>query len=197
MKPEERRVAPIVPLAGSACIMKHFSPSLMLVFAVALSLCACAQQRTVPFEEAAFVPYARSGSGTVTGTAFLEITKGNTITAGDSKSVVKLLPANAYTDELVAKHYVTNMRIEPPDPRYRKYVRRTNPDPAGRFAFYHVPPGVYYVSCDLVWSTPSTYTDSNGAISASSDVITHWIYKKISVKSGRTVQVEDWGNQWL
>jgi hypothetical protein len=185
----------LAPLAGSAFITKHFSPSLIIpVSAVALFLCSCAQQRTVPFAEAAFAPYARLGSGTVTGTAFLQIDRGNTITAWDSKSVVKLMPANAYTDELVAKHYVTNLKIEPADPRFRKYVRRANPDPAGRFAFYHVPSGVYYVSCDLAWNTPSTYTDSNGAILASTDTMTHWIYKKISVENGRTAQVEDWSN---
>ncbi len=174
--------------------MKHFSPSLISIFAVALFLGACAQRRTVPFEEAAFVPYAGSGSGTVVGTAFLRISKDNTITAGESKSVVKLMPANAYTDEIVTKHYQTNLKIEPADPRFRKYVRRATPDDAGRFAFHHVPPGVYYVSCDLVWSTPSTYTDSNGAILASTDTMTHWIYKRISVGNGRTVQVEDWDN---
>ncbi len=183
-----------MPLAGSAFIMKHLAAALIPVFAVALFLCSCAQQRTVPFEEASFVPYAGSGSGTVTGTAFLRIANENTRTAGDCKSVVKLMPANAYTDEIVVKHYQTNMKIEPADPRFRKYVRRTDPDAAGRFAFYHVPPGVYYVSCDIAWTVPSTYTDSNGAILATSDPMTHWIYKKISVQNGSTVQVENWEN---
>jgi hypothetical protein len=175
--------------------MRRFSRLAPLIAAAAL-LCSCAEQRTVAFEEAAFVHYGTSGSGTVTGTAFLAIAEGNVITAGDSKSEVKLMPANAYTDEIVTKHYQTNERIEPADPRFKKYVRRTHPDGAGHFAFYHVPPGVYYVSCDLAWSVPSTYTDSNGTISATSDAITHWIYKKIAVGDGQTVRVESWDNKF-
>jgi hypothetical protein len=103
-----------------------------------------------------------SSSGTVSGTASLAIAEGNVITAGNSKSDVKLIPANAYTDEIVTNHYQTNLKIEPADPRFKKYVRQTDTDAAGHFAFYHVPPGVYYVSCDLAWNAPYSYTDSSG-----------------------------------
>jgi hypothetical protein len=176
--------------------MKRLLPLLASILTSPLFLCSCAQQRTVAFDEAAFTRYGASGSGTVTGTAFLTIAKDNTITAGDSKSEVKLMPANAYTDEIVAKHYQTNLKIAPADPRFKKYVRKTNSDGAGHFAFHHVPPGVYYVSCDLAWNAPSTSTDSNGAILATSDSMTHWIYKKISVGNGQTVRVESWDNNF-
>ena len=34
-----------------------------------------------------------------------------------SGSVVKLLPANDYTDEIVTRHYFNRVKLEPPDPR--------------------------------------------------------------------------------
>ena len=122
-------------------IMRQLARLATLITA-AVFLGSCAQPRTVAFEEAAFARYGKSGSGTVTGTAFLAIAEHNVITAGDSKSAVKLMPANAYTDEVVTKHYQTNEMIEPADPRFKKYVRKTYSDGAGHFAFHRVPPGL-------------------------------------------------------
>ena len=72
------------------------------------------------------------------------------------------MPANAYTTEIVQRSYVQDENLQKPDPRFQKYVRQTESDGGGNFVFRNVPPGNYYVSCDVTYSYPSYNTDSNG-----------------------------------
>src|ERR1700761_8416808 len=100
----------------------------ILVLTSAVSLLGCVQARKVPFEESAFVPYARSGSATIKGTAFTILRDNKHERVAGSRAMIKLVPANAYTDEIVNRHYYDRVKLEQADPRYAKYVRRTHPD---------------------------------------------------------------------
>jgi hypothetical protein len=173
--------------------MKTRPLSLAAALMTSLILGACAPQpRKVPFDETAFVPYARSGSATIKGTAFTVLRDNKHERVASSNAVVKLVPANAYTEELVERRYYNRVKLEQADSRYARYVRRTNPDDDGHFTFPHLPAGEYYVSCHLRWSHPSTYTDADNNIQTTTIDVDQWIYQRVAVKSGETADVEDW-----
>jgi hypothetical protein len=173
--------------------MKTHSIPLAAFLAAILSLCGCAPQpRQVPFNETAFVPYARSGSATIKGTAFTVLKDNKHERVAGSGATVKLVPANAFTDEIMNRRYYDRVKLEPADPRYAKYVRRTHPDEDGHFIFTHLPPGEYYVSCHLRWDYPSTFTDSDNNIQNTVVDVDQWIYRRVAVQNGQTADVEDW-----
>ncbi|MDR3406734.1 MAG: hypothetical protein P4L99_29885 [Chthoniobacter sp.] len=173
--------------------MKTLSLRLIAILTVALSLGACAPQpRRAAFDESAFVPYAHAGSATITGTAFTVLRDNKHERVASRNAVIKLMPANAYTDEIASRHYYDRVKLEPPDPRLAKYVRRVNPDDDGHFTFSHLPAGTYYVSCHLKWTYPSSYTDSDGTIWNTDIDQDQHIYARVSVGSGQTAHVEEW-----
>jgi hypothetical protein len=163
------------------------------VVPAALFFAACAPQpRKVPFDETAFVPYGRSGSATIKGTAFTVMRDNKHERVAGNNAVVKLVPANAYTEEIVERRYYNRVKLEQADPRYDKYVRRTHPDDDGHFIFTRLPAGEYYVSCHLRWSYDSTFTDADNNIQNTTVPVDQWIYQRVAVKSGQTADVEDW-----
>jgi hypothetical protein len=164
----------------------------ILVLATSISLLGCVQARKVTFDESAFVPYGHFGSATIKGTAFTVLRDNKHEQVAVSKAVVKLVPANAYTDEIVTRRYFNRVKLEQADPRYAKYVRRTHPDDDGHFVFSNLPAGSYYVSCHLHWSVPDSYTDADGITQETTAAEDQWVYSKVSVAGGQTVDVEDW-----
>jgi len=89
---------------------------------VALFHCSCVQSQHALFSEAAFAPSLRSGSGDLQGKAFLILRNGARKIAS-STAVVKLMPSNAYTDEIANLHFGNRVKFERPDPRLAKYIR--------------------------------------------------------------------------
>jgi len=173
--------------------MKYPSIPLVALLGAILSLGGCAPQpRQVPFDETAFVPYARSGSATIKGTTFTVLRDNKHERVASSNAVVKLVPANAYTEEIVTRRYYNRVKLEQADPRFARYVRRTHPDDDGHFIFSHLPPGEYYVSCHLRWDYPRSYTDGDGNIQNTTVDVDQWIYRRVAVQNGQTADVEDW-----
>jgi hypothetical protein len=169
-----------------------FSLRLPTIVAAALSLGSCAPEvpRQVAFSEAAFAGYGGSGSGQVTGRAVAVLGGRDQELAVFTK--VTLMPVNAYTTEIVQRSYVRPENLQEPDPRFQKYVRQVESDGAGNFVFRNVPPGNYYVSCDVTYSYPSYNTDSNGNQVETPLYYDRWIYAKVRVSSGQTTTVESW-----
>ena len=165
--------------------------TLPVLLLAALALGGCAQDRQVPFDESAFVSYGKSGSSTIKGTAYTVLRNGNERVA-IHRAMIKLVPANAYTDEIVTRRYFNRVKLKPADPAYAKYVRRTHPDDDGHFVFRNLPAGSYYVSCHLHWDVPTTFTDNDGNIQDTTCDEDQWVYQKVSVANGQTVDVEDW-----
>jgi hypothetical protein len=169
--------------------MKDHSLRLTIV-AAALSLGSCAPEvpRQVPYNEAAFAGYGGSGSGQVTGrvAAIIDVERLAPFTN------VILMPANAYTTETVQRAYVRDENLKEPDPRFQAYVRQVESNGDGIFVFRSVPPGDYYVSCDVSYSDPSYSTDGNGNTVLTQSSYDRWIYAKVRVGSGQTVTVKSW-----
>lgn len=160
--------------------------------AASLAFCSCAPlPHTVPFNEAAFAPYSHSGSASVSGTAFTILRDKSQITANQN-AVLRIMPANEYTDEITAKRYDRDRKLEPADPRFLRYVRKIHPDENGNFAFHNLPAGNYYVSCHLKWETEGTFVDSDGTIWPTTEDIDQWVYQKISLKSGQSAHIDSW-----
>ena len=116
--------------------MKHSLLRLPAIVPVALFLGSCAPEvpQQVAFNEAAFSGYGGSGSGQVTGrvAAVIDVERLAPFTK------VTLMPANAYTTEIVQRSYVQQENLQQPDPRFQKYVRQVESDGAGKFVFRNV-----------------------------------------------------------
>lgn len=188
-----RELGESIILVGRTSNMKSLSLRIAMMLVAVLGLWGCAPQpRHVAFNEAAFIPYGRSGSGTITGTAFANLRGDKKMEVALSSATVKLLPANDYTEEIAERHYYNRVKLEPPDPRLARYVRRTHPDDDGHFTFHGLPAGRYYVSCHLKWSVPWTYVDNDNTIWDNESKEDQWIYAEVSVANGQTVNVADW-----
>jgi hypothetical protein len=169
--------------------MKHLVRQWPALLTTAL-LSACAAHQ-VPFNEADFARYGGSGTGTVDGQAF-RVTADNSRSVQDHHSTVKLIPANAYTDEIVQRKYANRVRLAHPDSRFAKYVRRVRADDNGHFVFRNVPAGEYYVACHAKWSYVGDGTDPDGNPEQVEYGADQWLYVRTAVKSGKTTTVLGW-----
>jgi hypothetical protein len=173
--------------------MKLSQIFLPAILAGALSLCSCAPlPRKVAYDESAFVPYRGSGSGAIVGTAFVQM-RDKTIRTATHLATVKLMPATPYTEEVAKVVFEGGRKLEPPDPRFIKYIRKVHPDDDGHFAFHNLPPGNYYIGSHLHWTYPATSTDGDGNTTSYDADVDQWIYDHVSVKNGQTLNEEDRG----
>jgi len=169
--------------------MKYLS---FLLFALTVFLFgACAPQpRQATFNEAAFTRYAGTGTATITGTAFAVKKDKSKIYANGF--TIKCLPDNDYTDEIVRRHYWNRVKLEAEDSRMAKYVRKTQADDDGNFAFRHLPPGDYIVSFHADWNEPFDTTDASGASVTVAQNNNQWVFKRVTVSAGQTLVINDW-----
>jgi hypothetical protein len=144
----------------------------------------------VAYDEAVFARYGGSGSGAVTGRAFTVFRDSSQRAA--TNTVLALMPVTDYTTEITERFYARREKLEAADPRITRYVRRAQSDEAGNFAFHNLPPGDYYVSCDVRWWEQTYGTDSSGNVTPTDVAFDQWIYAKVSVRNGQTATVENW-----
>ena len=171
--------------------MKRPAFHIAAALAVALFQCSCVQPHHAAFSEAAFAPFLRSGTGILKGKAILILKDGSTWTAS-SNAVVKLMPANAYTDEIADQHFGNRVTFEPPDPRFAKYVRKIHTDDQGNFAFTHLAPGDYWLSCRLYWTDTVDTTDANDEPTTEEIQTSQFIYGLFTIRNGVTSTVTEW-----
>src|SRR3989339_406044 len=108
------------------------------------------------FTEDELAPYAKNGTATVVGQAFLKTQGGNVKYAAGNK--ITLMPVTSYTTEIVtAATSETYSKIDNLDPRFGKYRRDSLADGEGRFVFNDIPSGNYYVLTHLTWKVPGPY----------------------------------------
>jgi hypothetical protein len=133
--------------------------------------------RRVPFDESAFAGYGGPGSGSVVG-QLIVTWQGHTY-PGEGNSIT-LIPVTAYTREMVERELGDGVYLTPSDPRFKKYVRITNADHQGNFAFHQIPAGEYFVAGEVSW---------NG--SGSSDSLYYqWGCERVKVGTGQTVRIK-------
>jgi hypothetical protein len=155
---------------------------------IALLLCSCASSHRIEFKESDFADSAATGSGTVSGKAF-RIRSDSSTVVETGGTVVRLIPANAYTEEIVERKYTNREWLTRTDPRLAKYVREVETDDHGHFAFTQVPPGSYYVSCHVKWTEP---VKGDGNLVEAEVRGDQWLSNPVVVKNGEVATVTGW-----
>jgi hypothetical protein len=163
----------------------------LMATAAIFAMCSSCATHEVAFNEADFTGVLKPGSGTVKGQAFRTL-KDDSFHVVNHRGIVRLMPVNAYTDEIVKKKYADARRMVKADPRFRRYVRKTHPDHNGNFTFQNVPPGDYYVSCHALWTYPETEYDADNNPMETEVQDGQWLYVTVSVKNGQTVVIDSW-----
>lgn len=129
------------------------------ILAAAISGCAVTQPQPlvprVPFPVAEYEALPKTGTGSVTGQAFLR-TVGGDVKYG-AGSDVYLQPVTAYTKQWYEVNILGGRQLENPDPRATLGQLSTQADGNGNFTFNNVPPGNYFLSSAVRWSAPSQY----------------------------------------
>lgn len=98
-------------------------------------------------------PYARAGTSTITGQAFLK-TRGGDVKYAAGETVY-LMPGTAYAREIYTKSFQRGIQLLPAvDERHSATVRITTSDGEGRFKFSSLPAGTYYLAVDVFWEIP-------------------------------------------
>lgn len=128
-----------------------------LVLACALTGCVTpyvqpTRPTATPFDAAAFVPYAQTGTAEITGQAFLKTMSGDVkLGAG---CTINLFPATTYMKEVISmkeqgiaptNHTPENVAI------LMKHARQTVADAEGRFKFSGLPAGEYSLETTIEW----------------------------------------------
>jgi hypothetical protein len=127
--------------------------------------------------------YAKSGTSTVVGQAFLK-TRGGTVKFGAGENVY-LIPNTTYTREAINKGYLKRgVLMAGVDPRLNNFIRTTVADGNGNFEFYNLPAGSYWLLCDIRWEVPAVYGRS-----ASLEETGSTVYRDFNIKEGQKLKV--------
>jgi len=109
---------------------------------------------STPFDPSAVAFAAKLGSGRIYGQLVTRRAGGDVLTAAGEK--VDLLPAVAYTDEMLSKSTATSGKYANLDPRIKDYSRETTADATGNFTFDRLAPGKYYIVTQVKRKIPGT-----------------------------------------
>ena len=160
---------------------------LIIIAALAISVTGCATRRAPPppllarptFPIAEYEALPKTGSGAVTGQAFLKTRGGDVKTGAGNK--IYLYPVTSYLlwDEANSRSKKTSI-----DSRFYEFRRETIADASGRFTFKNVPNGDYKLTGEVTWQVPqvtkySSYMSTQGG----------WITKMITVANGETTEI--------
>ena len=99
--------------------------------------------KRVPFNEKEYYPYTAVGKGIVKGEVYL-IAYGDRKIKGANRRLY-LNPKTSYSKQWYIQSYLGGKKLDKPDSRLFNYLRFTTSDEEGRFAFYGVPKGSYYL----------------------------------------------------
>ena len=114
----------------------------------------------VTFPVSEYNRLARTGKGTVKGTIYVKDAYDKKILGAGTR--LYLNPVTSYSKQWYKESYIGGYKMEKADNRLFNYLRFTASDNEGRFAFYGVPTGSYYligtVKCgtECGYSTPKS-----------------------------------------
>jgi hypothetical protein len=97
----------------------------------------------IPFPQEEYNRLARTGSATIKGSIYLESPTGEKIYGRQTR--LYLNPVTSYSRQWYHESYLGGRKMAKADPRLFNYLKFTTSDKTGRFAFYGVPAGSYYV----------------------------------------------------
>jgi len=102
-----------------------------------------AKMERIPFSVAEYNRLAKTGKGTVKGAIYLKDAYEKAIPGKSTR--LYLNPITSYSKQWYNESYIGGYKMEKADKRLFNYLRFTASDNEGRFAFYGVPSGRYYL----------------------------------------------------
>lgn len=97
----------------------------------------------IPFPTSEYYRLARTGKGTVKGSIYVQDGYDKKIMGAGTR--LYLNPATSYSDQWFRESYLGGYKMEKADSRLFNYLRFTAANSDGKFAFYGVPSGSYYL----------------------------------------------------
>jgi len=97
----------------------------------------------VPFPQSEYAGLARSGNGTIKGSIYVSDAYGKKIYGKQTR--LYLNPVTSYSRQWYEESYIGGYKMEKADKRLYNYLKFTASNAQGKFAFYGVPSGTYYV----------------------------------------------------
>lgn len=119
---------------------------------------------------------ARTGKGTIEGAIYVKNLYDEKVTGSGTR--LYLNPATSYSDQWYRDSYIGGRKLEKADARIYNYIRFTAANNNGKFAFYGVPSGSYYLIGTVKCGTECGF-ESTKSIR---------IAKKVSVYGNQVVQ---------
>ncbi len=98
----------------------------------------------IEFPESEYYRLARTGKGTVKGTIYVKDAYNDKRILGASTRLY-LNPITSYSEQWYEESYLGGYKMQAADPRLFNYLKFTASDKNGKFAFYGVPSGSYYL----------------------------------------------------
>lgn len=97
----------------------------------------------IPFPTSEYARLARIGKGTVKGTIYVTDAYDRRVVGKNTR--LYLNPVTSYSEQWYEESYLGGYQMQRADPRLFNYLKFTASDKNGKFAFYGVPSGSYYL----------------------------------------------------
>lgn len=97
----------------------------------------------IAFPESEYYRLARTGKGTVKGTIYVKDYYDKRVLGASTR--LYLNPITSYSEQWYQESYLGGYKMQEADPRLFNYLKFTASDKNGKFAFYGVPSGSYYL----------------------------------------------------
>ena len=98
----------------------------------------------------------RRGKGTIKGSIYVEDVYGSKVTGAGTR--LYLNPVTSYSRQWYTESYIGGYKMDKADPRLFNYLRFTASNSEGKFAFYGVPSGQYYLIGTVKCGTECGYS---------------------------------------
>ena len=109
----------------------------------------------IPFPAEEYEALTSTGTGAVSGQAFLRTRGGEVKTAAGSEVILN--PVTTYSEQWWDEAFIGGSDLTAPDPRYGEYWRAKTVDAQGSFRFDRVPAGEYFITTVVFWEAPTAY----------------------------------------
>ena len=97
----------------------------------------------IAFPESEYYRLARTGKGTIKGTIYVKDYYDRRVLGASTR--LYLNPITSYSEQWYQESYLGGYQMQEADPRLFNYLKFTASDQNGKFAFYGVPSGSYYL----------------------------------------------------